>query len=218
MRSFLMQQMSCWERRMKMYRFDFLKIYNSPFKLPRLKLYVGKVAIGTPYFYPRRWVKPTQQMLIDAAEQDIADRKRWNEANEKHGHTPKAIPTIEELCEQKKNYQFPVPKKIGFDFVGLGYKTKWSDTDYRFEWSPIWSFVFFKWQIALMFLGPDSMSSSHYWEAWLYYKNDTSKNKHTKIRVRQLKKRFPQTYRIHRGGDEEIINYYDVILKKKYNL
>ena len=201
-----------------MSKFDFLKILNSPFKLPRVKLYVGKIAIGTPYFLPRRWVKPTQQMLIDNAKQDIVERQRWNEANEKYGHTPKVIPTIEELCEQKKNHRFPVPKKIGFDFVGLGYKTKWSNTDYRFEWGPIWSFVFFKWQIALMFGGPDSMSTSHYWEAWLYYKNDTSKNKPIKARVRQLKKRFPQTCTIYRGGkEEETVNYYDVILKKKYN-
>ena len=202
-----------------MSKFDFLKILNSPFKLPRLKLYVGKIAIGTPYFLPRRWVKPTQQMLIDNVKQDIIERQRWNEANKKYGHTTKAIPTIEELCEQKKNYRFPVPKKIGFDFVGLGWKTKWTETDYRYEWSPVWSFVFWKWQIALMFLGPDSMSTSHYWEAWLYYKNHTSKNKPIKTRVRQLKKRFPQTCTIYRGGKEkETINYYDIILKKKYNL
>jgi len=200
-----------------MSKFEFLKILNSPLKLPRVKLYVGKIAIGTPYFFPRRWVKPTQQMLIDDAQRDIVERQRWNEANEKYGNKPKVIPTIEELCEQKKNHKFAVPKKIGFDFVGLGYKTKWSDTDYRFEWSPIWSFVFFKWQVALTFFGPDNMSNSHYWEAWLYYKNHTSKNRHTKIRVCQLKKRFPQTYRIHGGGNEEMINYYDVILKKKYN-
>ena len=160
-----------------MSKFDFLKILNSPFKLPRLRLYVGEIAIGTPYFAPRRPIKDPG----------------------------------------KPGWLKFVPKKIGFDFVGLGYKTKWSDTDYRFEWGPIWSFVFFKWQIALMFAGPDSMSTPHYWEAWLYYKNDTSKNKHTKIRVRQLKKRFPQTYRIHGQEGESIINYYDVILKKKYN-
>ena len=161
-----------------MNKFDFLKILNSPFKLPRLKLYVGKIAVGTPYFLPRRAIKNP-------------DKPGW--------------------------LKF-VPKKIGFDFVGLGYKTKWSDTDYRFEWGPVWSFVFWKWQIALTFAGPDSMSTPHYWEAWLYYKNHTSKNKPIKTRVRQLKKRFPQTCTIYRGGKEkETINYYDVILKKKYN-
>jgi hypothetical protein len=162
-----------------MSKFKFLKILNSPFKLPRVKLYVGKIAIGTPYFLPRRAIKDP-------------DKPGW--------------------------LKF-VPKKIGFDFVALGWKTKWSDTDYRFEWGPTWSFVFWKWQIALKFLGPDSMSTSHYWEAWLYYKNHTSKNKPIKTRVRQLKKQFPQTSTIYRKGkEEETINYYDIILKKKYNL
>ena len=39
--------------------FEFLKVVNSPFKRPKLKWHVGKIAIGTPYFYPRRWVKAT---------------------------------------------------------------------------------------------------------------------------------------------------------------
>lgn len=37
--------------------FDFLRAYNSPFKAPKLKWYCGKVALGTPYFFPRKWVK-----------------------------------------------------------------------------------------------------------------------------------------------------------------
>jgi hypothetical protein len=40
-----------------MNKFEFLKIINSPFKLPRVKLYVGKIAVGTPYFLPRRAIK-----------------------------------------------------------------------------------------------------------------------------------------------------------------
>jgi hypothetical protein len=197
-----------------MNRFEYLKAFNSPFKRPKLKWYFGEIAIGTPYFFPRRWVKPTQQMLIDEAQRDIADRKRWNEANEKYGNTPKVIPTIEELCEQKKNHKFPVPKRIGFDFVGLGWKTKWTDTDYRYEWSPIWSFVFFKWQIALMFLGPDSMSTSHYWEAWLYYHHNTKGTQ--RERIEQCKKDFPCGYSGSKGGEKYSVNSYDFILKDKY--
>ena len=59
-----------------MNRFNYIKVFNSPFKRPKLKWYFGKIAIGTPYFFPRRWVKPSQQMLIDNAKQDIADRQR----------------------------------------------------------------------------------------------------------------------------------------------
>ena len=82
-----------------MKKFTFLRVLFSPFKPFKLNWYCGRIAIGTPYFYPRRWVKGK-----------------------------------------------PVPKKIGFDSVRLGWKTKWRDDDYRFEWAPIWSFVFFKWQ------------------------------------------------------------------------
>ena len=194
-----------------MKRFEYIKAFNSPFKLPRLKWHFGKVAIGTPYFYPRRWVKPTQQMLIDSAKKEIEERKRWNEANEKYGNTPKAIPTIEELCEQKKNYKFPVPKKIGFDFVRLGWKTKWTDTDYRFEWAPLISFVFFKWQIAVMIIAPEQY---HYWEAWLYYQRDTEGT--PKERIEQCKEGFPLDYIVSDGKTKTKVNYYNKILKEKY--
>ena len=196
-----------------MKRFDYIKAFNSPFKRPKLKWYFGKVAIGTPYFFPRRWVKPTQQMLIDNAKKEIEERKRWNKANEKYGNTPKTIPSIEELCEQKKNYKFPIPKKIGFDFVSLGFKTKWTSTDYRFEWSPLVSFVFFKWQIAVMVIPEEQ---HHYWESWLYYENDTDKTKSPRERIEQCKEEFPLTYTTSNGKEKKTINYYDVILKDKY--
>ena len=198
-----------------MRNFNYIKVFNSPFKRPKLKWYFGKIAIGTPYFFPRRWVKPTQQMLIDNAKQDIADRQRWNEANEKYGNTYKVIPTIEELCEKKKNYKFPVPKKIGFDFVGLGYKTKWSDTDYRFEYGPLISFVFFKWQIAVMLDVPDPY---HYWVCWLTYENDTDKDLlSTEARIKIAKEINPEVWTSSKGdGKKETICYWDKVLKDKW--
>jgi hypothetical protein len=198
-----------------MRNFNYIKVFNSPFKRPKLKWYFGKIAIGTPYFYPRRWIKPTQQMLIDNAKQDIADRQRWNKANEKYGNTYKVIPTIEELCEKKKNYKFPVPKKIGFDFVGLGYKTKWSDTDYRFEWGPLISFVFFKWQIAVMLKVPHP---EHYWVCWLTYENDTDRDLlSTEARIKLAKEINPEVWTSSKGdGKKETICYWDKVLKDKW--
>ena len=198
-----------------MRNFNYIKVFNSPFKRPNLKWYFGKIAIGTPYFFPRRWVKPSQQMLIDNAKQDIADRQRWNEANEKYGNTYKVIPTIEELCEKKKNYKFPVPKKIGFDFVGLGYKTKWSDTDYRFEWGPLISFVFFKWQIAVMLKVPHP---EHYWVCWLTYENDTDRDLlSTEARIKLAKEINPEVWTSSKGdGKKETICYWDKVLKDKW--
>jgi len=150
-----------------MNRFEYLKAFNSPFKRPKLKWYIGEIAIGTPYFYPR-----------------VIDKKT-------------------------RNFK---PKKIGFDFVDLGWKTKWSSTDYRFEWAPLISFVFFKWQIAVMVIAPEQ---SQYWEAWLFYHRDTKGT--PEERIKQCKEDFPLDYTVHRTGQEpEKINYYNLILKDKY--
>jgi len=43
-------------------------------------------------------------------------------------------------------------KRFGFDFVDLGWKTKWDKDDFRFEWNPMISFVFWKWQVVSLFL------------------------------------------------------------------
>jgi hypothetical protein len=145
----------------------FIKSLWSPFKPFKLKWYIGKTAIGTPYFYPRKL----------------------------------------------KNNKF-VPKKVGFDFVSLGYKTKWTNTDYRFEWAPRISFVFFGYQIAATVI---TVNCDKYWEAWLYYENHTNKKKSKKERIDQCRKKFSQTYiSYYPDGREEIIDYYNLILRKKY--
>jgi hypothetical protein len=156
-----------------MNKFTFLKAFNSPFKRPKLNLYIGKVAIGTPYFFPRKWIT-----------------------------NPK-----------KPNYEMAIPKKIGFDFVGLGYKLKWDDTDYRFEWSPVWSFVFFKWQIAIIFNTPEE---SHYWESWLYFERNTDTTKSKLERIQQCMKEFSLTYTVSSNGNKQTIDYYTKVLKTKY--
>lgn len=154
-----------------MRKFEYLKAFNSPFKRPKLKWYLGKVAIGTPSFYPRKWVNDPD----------------------------------------RPGYEKAVPKKIGFDFVGLGWKTKWSDTDYRFEWAPLISFVFFKWQIALMVIAPEQ---DFYWEAWLYYNNNTTGIQ--RERIEQCKEEFPMNYTVFNGKEKKTVNYYNIILKDKY--
>ena len=154
-------------------KFMFLKALNSPFKPFKLKWYIGKIAIGTPYFYPRKWIQ----------------------------------------SKEKKNYLTPIPKKIGFDFVELGWKTKWSNTDYRFEYSPLISFVFLKWQIAVIFSAPEP---DRYWTSWLYYEYNTDKSKSQKERIEQCQDEFLQNWIVWKDGKREKINYYKFILKEKY--
>lgn len=115
--------------------------------------------------------------------------------------------------KDKPGYKKAVPKKIGFDFVDLGWKTKWSGGDYRFEWNPIWSFVFFKWQVAILFI---PIECAHYWESWLFYELSTNKSKNIKERIKDCKTEFPNTWIQYNDGSKKSICYYDVILKRKY--
>jgi len=158
----------------------FLKALNSPFKPFKLKWYVGKVAIGTPYFLPRKLVKNK---------------------------------------EKPGRLKF-VPRKIGFNFVRLGWKTKYKEHDYRFEWAPMLSFVFFKWQIVVMVRAPEQ---DHYWEAWLYYEHNTDKRLPEWLRIRQCREEFPLLWTVYhkdpKTGDntgKETVDYYNHILKSKY--
>jgi len=187
-----------------------LKVLNSPFKPFRVRLYAGKIQVGVPYFYPRKWVKATPELRTKAALDHIKREERFNKSNP---DSARKIKSFEELYEEYKNYSFPVPLKVGFSYCGLGWKTKWTNTDFRYEWGPVLSFVFFGYQIALTV---GHKHSSHYWEAWLYYEYATDKTKSKRERIEQCKKEFNQTWKVYSNGEEEIINYYELILKTKY--
>jgi len=106
-----------------------------------------------------------------------------------------------------------VPKKIGFDFCKLGWKTKWTGTDYRFEWSPVVSFVFFGYQLALII---EPIETDHYWEAWLFYHLATDNKKSIPERIIQCVSEFPKIYLRKADGVDSKIDYYQVILKEKW--
>jgi ABC-type glycerol-3-phosphate transport system substrate-binding protein len=187
-----------------------LKVLNSPFKPFRVRLYAGKTQVGIPYFLPRKWVKATPELAKKAALNTIQSEKSWNDRNSKYA---RKIKSYEEIYQEKLTYTFPVPLKVGFSYCGLGWKTKWTDTDFRYEWGPVLSFVFFGYQIALMVGHKDV---SHYWEAWLYYEYATDKTKSKRERIEQCRKEFPQTWTVSSMGKEEIVDYYQRILKTKY--
>jgi hypothetical protein len=110
-----------------------------------------------------------------------------------------------------------VPLKVGFSSCDLGYKTKWDSDDFRFEWSPVYSFVFFGYQIALTIAAPNDADA--YWEAWLYYELRTDKTKSKQERIEQCMKEFPRTYTIYYKKPKEYtetVNKYENILKNKY--
>lgn len=105
------------------------------------------------------------------------------------------------------------PKKFGFDMCGLGWKTKWKNTDYRLEWEPRISFVFWKWQFVTFFYSPNS---DQYWTIWLYYSRQTDKSLSKKERVKQCVENFPQIWTSTCNGVTKTTDYYQVVIKEKY--
>ena len=195
-----------------MKNFSYLKTFMSPFKRPKLKFYLGKTAMGTPYFYPRRWVKATPALAREAALQEIKRVEDFNTRNAKNGSS-QTVPDYDTAYARAMRCTYPKDKRIGIDFVELGWKTKWSETDIRFEWAPRWSFVCFGYQFVVTFCAPEEM---HYWECWLYYELHTDKSKSRRERIAQCREKFPQVWIKHTTDGEEKTNYYDLILRKGY--
>ena len=183
-------------------RLRWIKALWSPFKPFNIKFYAGKLAIGTPYFFPRKFVPFTKEDALEKATK-IAQMS----GSIYFGKDPETI------VDQFINYSKAVPIKVGFDWCSLGYKTKWTNTDFRYEWGPVFTFVFFGYQIAMM-IGQKDVS--HYWEAWLYYEYATDKTKSKRERVVQCRAEFNQTWTRSKDGKDEVIDYYERILKPKY--
>jgi hypothetical protein len=192
-------------------RLRWIKALFSPFKPFKVKFYAGKTQIGMPYFLPRKWVKATPKLATKAALEYIEKEKRYNELNP---NSTRKIKPFEEIFQDKMKCSFAIPLTVGFSYCSLGYKTKWTATDFRYEWSPILSFVFFGYQIALIVYSP---YRSYYWEPWLYYEYATDKTKSKRERIEQCRKEASQTWTSNKQGEESVTtDYYTKILKSKY--
>lgn len=197
--------------RNKYKKWSWLKALWSPFKPFNISFYVGRIRIGVPYFLPRKFMKGTPKLIRKAVIDEIEARQKWNKSNPEHA---RPIKSFDELYREKENYRFAVPLKIGFSSCGLGWKTKWEDDDFRYEHGPVFSFVCFGWQIAIIVGFKDGVS--HYWEAWLYYELCTDKNASVKERIEQCKKEFSLTWDSYTNGEKTTIDYCNKVLKKKW--
>ena len=177
------------------------KLINSPFKFPKIKFYLGAVKYGTPYFKPRKAVRFTMEESKAKAEEFINDKKSvW------FGEDLDKITNL----HNSKYLKF-VDKKVSFDIVRLGWKYKFGSI--RFEWNPMFSFVFFGLQFCI-FIAPKNDSS--YWESWIYYNEHTDKNKPTLERLKQCIEEAPQRWTMYNNGNKSSVNYYDLNLKTKW--
>jgi hypothetical protein len=186
----------------KLEQFRWIKALFSPFTPFKIKWYVGKTQVGTPFFLPRKWVKVNQADCLKLATE--------NTQKKGHIHYGKDPTTI---MDEYKNYTKPVPLKVGFSMCGLGWKTKWDQYDFRHEWNPVISFVFFGYQIAVTFYHPHH---SHYWESWLCYEYRSDKNKSKRKRVNFCRRKCPQKWSTGSGENKVVTDYWDLILKPEY--
>ena len=191
-----------------------MKILGTPFKTPQVSFYFGKIAVGTPYFLPRVWRRLTDEEVEEEIAKEIT---RISEAYRKAGKGFKKF-TVEEVDNLRTRFsrtRRARPRKFGFDIVGMGWKTKFDY--YRHEWNPGISFVAFNRQINLTFgLKGDYSHNMCYWEAFLYYDQETDKTKTKEQRLLDTMEQYSATWISRKDGVETKTNYYNHILKDKY--
>lgn len=131
--------------------------------------------------------------------------------------TPFFLPRKWIKSKTKHGYLTAIPVKYFYiQFVSLGYKTKWSNDDFRFEWNPMISIVLFGKQFVI-WIQPNINSDycdDFYWESWLYYKNFTKGS--MKERLDQLITFERGIFTIYHKESEESLDFYNFVLKKKW--
>jgi len=130
------------------------------------------------------------------------------------GDIEKGVPYFLPRKVNKKTNKFEQTKWFGINYCFLGYKTKWTNDDFRFEWKPRFSIVLLKKQFCITVVVENPY---HYWESFLYYEKRTDKKLSKEERIKLTIKYFPQTYTVTSTKDGKyVVNYYELILKEKY--
>lgn len=123
--------------------------------------------------------------------------------------TPYMLPRVW-IKSINEGYLIPVPKKVGFDTVPLGFK--WKYEDLRHEWNPVWSFVICNLQIAVIW-----HLNSHFWESYLTYRYRTNNKDKTLNRLIQSRNKNPNIWVTQGSGKEnKKIDYFMLSLKIKW--
>ena len=147
-----------------------MKLKNSPFKMPKLKVYIGKIKFYTPYFEPRGF----HRSLISFRRLKVRSEEEYSEYVSKYPHhagSIKAIYSNLPMVRRNKSkiflnrFYITWGSPIKFEKVHLGYKDKWDSP--RFEWSPSCQFWFFKWQIVFHY---EVENPDKFWEMYLWWK------------------------------------------------
>ncbi len=131
--------------------------------------------------------------------------------------TPCFLPRKWVKSKEKPGYMEPIPiKYFGVNYWSLGWKTKWSAKDVRFEWGPGLSIVLFGTQLVIYPIPKcDEYVLDHYWEAWIVYSKLTNKSKPIEDRIIDCMNLYPAKWIKYENNKEKQTNYRKYILKDK---
>lgn len=170
---------------------DLGKIF-SIFKLPELKWYLGKLAFGTPYFYPINFnptiisIRRLKRRSQEDHDKLMVERPWCPSEDVRYSNVPMVRRTWDTVFTIfNRDYFMSIGWPIMIKDVKFGWKDKY-DTP-RFEFAPSFQIYFFKWQFVLYLAAPKDKTDygDSYWEhvLWFY--------KYQNMNIKKAKKTWP---------------------------
>ena len=154
------------------------------FKPPVKRYYLGKLAFGTPYFYPWNFEKYILHVRILKRKSDEEYKNYCERFPHLKNQHAQAIYSNLPMVRRTKDWIFRLFGKdillqIGWPIMmkwnSLGWKDKYGSP--RFEWSPAFYIFFFKWQFCIWWASPDG-NNDKYYEQILWWMNYCDKDLH----------------------------------------
>ena len=134
------------------------------FKQPIKSYYFGRLAFGTPYFYPRNF----SSSILNVRKLKLISEEELNKITDGYKRRTKKFSNLP-MCRRSKDWILKIGNsyfwfEIGWPIkvikYGLGWKDKY-DTP-RFEWQPSFQIYFFKWQFCIFWNAPDDDNDLYY--------------------------------------------------------
>mgnify|MGYP001152850089 CR=1 FL=1 len=138
------------------------------FKPPIKEYYIGKLAYGTPYFYPWNF----HETIISIRKLKLRTEEDRNDFIETYSHLKddlrakfSNIPMVRRrkyhVIRLFNNYYFiQWGWPISINNINLGWK--WKFNSIRYEWFPMFQINFFLWQFVIKWRSPDKDDDSYY--------------------------------------------------------
>lgn len=144
------------------------------FVQPIKKYYLGKIAYGTPYFYPINFnstilaIRKLELKPKEAYDEYVKNYPHLkNSSQAKFRNIPMGRRSKDKIIKIFDNYYFiEIGYPISINKINLGWKDKWETP--RFEYVPSFQIYFFKWQFCIFWKAPDG-DDDKYYEMILWY-------------------------------------------------